>query len=160
MRDLCSNSTCRTGNNRPFSHITSCSLALLVKLIVLHPVKKSPPLCDTHSTIAAFRTAHHFSLSWLKSTQYTSPRRISLTSLLILSFLVRLYQGWQNHITCAQNGTRKDFLGTRHSLLSNISFPQDWLVASYKVKRWLLPDYIYNTLPTCSPPAIYKYSYR
>jgi hypothetical protein len=32
---------------------------------------------------------------------------------------LRLGQGWRTYGTCAQNVTRKNFLGTRHSLLSH-----------------------------------------
>jgi len=41
-----------------------------------------------------------------------------------MPFVVLKYpvQGWRTYGMCAQNGSQKDFLGMRHSLLSNFFY--------------------------------------
>jgi hypothetical protein len=90
--------------------------------MVLHPVGKYPEFCEMHITIATFRTAHKFYLSWPILFQSTSSRKVFWTSVLILFFLLWLCRGWRTYVMRAQNITQNNFHGTWHSLLSLIYF--------------------------------------
>ena len=56
----------------------------------------------------------------------------------------RLVQGWRTYSTCAQNGKRKDFLATRHSLLS---------------RSVVFTRYFAHPASLCSKEYVYVYTY-
>ena len=63
---------------------------LLEKLTGLHLVKIFPAFYGNRSSITAFTSAHHLSLSWTSSIQSIAPHFTSWTSVLILSSHLRL----------------------------------------------------------------------
>jgi hypothetical protein len=63
-------------------------------------------------------------------------------------FNIRLYQGWRTYGTFAQNVTRRDFFGTRHSLLTHFLFLlPDQCLCIVKI-IWLRTDSIRCTAVT------------
>jgi len=76
--------------NQPTNQPTMRSRVLLDKLIVTQPVKKLPTFYGTWMSITVFTRVRHWPLSWARWIQSTTSHPISLRSLLILYFHVRL----------------------------------------------------------------------
>jgi hypothetical protein len=69
------------------NQITPCRRFLLQNLIVTQLVKKCPAFYGTQMFIIVFRTARHWSLSWVRWIQSTPSHPTSLRSILISSHL-------------------------------------------------------------------------
>jgi hypothetical protein len=66
-------------------HITNCMEKSPSGVANSHSASQIPRLLWTRRFITVFTTAHHWSLSWAKRIQSTSPHPISQRSILILS---------------------------------------------------------------------------
>jgi hypothetical protein len=72
------------------NELKSSVLLLLEKLTVAHLVKKFPSVYGTRKFITVFTTTRHWSLSWARCIQSTPSNPVSLRSILILFYHLRL----------------------------------------------------------------------